>query len=43
MGYSFPLTNIFQDGWNHQPDDMELTRKNILSEKQIHAIFCKVS
>ena len=20
MGQSFPLTNIFQDGWNHQPD-----------------------
>jgi hypothetical protein len=20
MGYFFPLTNIFQRGWNHQPE-----------------------
>ena len=23
MGYSFPLTNIFQRGWNHQPDKQQ--------------------
>ena len=29
MGQSFPLTNIFQDGWNHQPEKYRIESQTI--------------